>query len=108
MKKSSNLSMAMHVQNQNKNFRFSTGIKLSSWTCSVYMYTEYFLIEIALFIFALEAVTHYIFTRNETFLLVVKEDLIMLILWRAAICMGLCSTFVKFNGTIRFPDISHL
>ena len=48
------------------------------------MYTEYFLIEIALFIFALEAVTHYIFTRNETFLLVVKEDLIMSILWRAA------------------------
>ena len=72
------------------------------------MYTEYLLIEMALFIFALEAVTHYIFTRNETFLLVVKEDLIMSILWRAAICMGLCSTFVKFNGTILFPDLSHI
>ena len=65
-----------------------------------YIYAEYLLFQILLVIFVLETVVHYIFIKRVSFLLVVKEDLIMTILWRGATTVGLGSTFVKFHGKI--------
>ena len=93
-------------------FRFSTGIQINTGICKAYIYAEYLLFQILLVIFVLETVVHYIFIKRVTFLLIVKEDLIMAILWRGAIAVGLCSTFVKFCGKISdilsgvYPDFS--
>ena len=81
-------------------FRFSTGIQINTGICKAYIYAEYLLFQILLVIFVLETVVHYIFIKRVSFLLVVKEDLIMAILWRGATTVGLASTFVKFHGKI--------
>ena len=81
---------------------------MSSWFCSLYIYTEYFLFQTLLVIFVFEKLVHFCFIRNVTFLLVSKEDLIMAILWIVSIGIGLLSTFVKFYGLIKLPMTYHM
>ena len=81
---------------------------MSSWFCSLYIYTEYFLFQTLLVIFVFEKLIHFCFIRNVTFLLVSKEDLIMAILWIVSIGIGLLSTSVKFYGLIKLPMTYHM
>ena len=78
--------------------RFVTGIQMHPRFCKAYVYAEYMLFETWFSIVALQGVVHYIFIRSETYLLVVKEDLIMRVVWLSALCVAAGTTFVKFNG----------
>ena len=86
--------------------RFSTGIQLNSHFCTVYNYFEYFCVQVWLYFVVLESIVQYIFTKNVTFLLVVKEDLLMAILWFSVLGTAACSTFMKFNGRSTKANIS--
>ena len=86
--------------------RFSTGIRLNSHFCTVYIYFEYFCVQVWLYFVVLESIVQYIFTKNVTFLLVVKEDLVMAILWFSVLGTAACSTFMKFHGRSTKANIS--
>ena len=49
---------------------------------------------------AFQAVVQYIFIKSETYLLVVKENLIMRTVWVSALCCAAGTTFMKFHGNI--------
>ena len=72
--------------------------------CKVYIYVEYMLAQTWFIMVALQSVVHFIFIKSETFLLVVKEDLIMTTLWVSSLCCAAGTTFVKFNGNICYPS----
>ena len=68
--------------------------------CTVYIYAEYMFGQTWFIIVALQSVVHFIFIKSETYLLVVKEDLIMKAVWVSTLCCATGATLVKFNGKI--------
>ena len=46
----------------------------------------------------LESVVHYIFLKKETCLLVVKEDLIIKVLYMSVFGIAVSCTFIRFHG----------
>ena len=79
-------------------YRFTTGIQLNSQLCTAYIYVESCLGQMWLLFVQMEAVVHYIFLKNETFLLVVKEDLIVQVCYVVVFGIAVSCTFVKFYG----------
>ena len=63
------------------------------------------LVETWFSIIAVQAVVHYIFIKSETYLLVVKENLIMTTVWISSLGCAAGTTFVKFNGNFTFERI---
>ena len=58
-------------------------------------------------IIAFQAVVHYVFIKSETYLLVVKEDLIMNTVWISSLSCAAGTTFVKFNGNSVFERMKY-
>ena len=79
-------------------YRFTTGIQLNSHLCTAYIYVESCLGQMWLLFVQMEVVVHYIFLKNETFLLVVKEDLIVQVCYVVVFGIAVSCTFVKFYG----------
>ena len=79
-------------------YRFTTGIQLNSHLCTAYIYVESCLGQMWLLFVQMEAVVHYIFLKNETFLLVVKEDLIVQVCYMVVFGIAVSCAFVKFYG----------
>ena len=69
------------------------------------MFAEYMSVETWFSIIAFQAVVHYVFIKSETYLLVVKEDLIMTTVWISSLGCAAGTTFVKFNGNFVFEGI---
>ena len=66
------------------------------------MFAEYMSVETWFSIIAFQAVVHYVFIKSETYLLVVKEGLIMTTVRISAMGCAAGTTFVKFNGNSVF------
>ena len=58
-------------------------------------------------VFAIEAVFHYIFIRKYSYFLIIKEDLVFKVCWRAALGVTLMNSFVKFHRPQRMPMTYH-
>ena len=90
--------------------RFSTGMVLHSWICSLYSYYDYFIIETFLELITVEAFFHYLFIRKQKdeIFLVIKEDLLSSIIWTSVLVVGICSTSYKFYKRHRMPKAYYI
>ena len=71
---------------------------MNSHLCTAYIYVESCLGQMWLLFVQMEVVVHYIFLKNETFLLVVKEDLIVQVCYMVVFGIAVSCAFVKFYG----------
>ena len=78
---------------------------LSPWICYIYIYYDYFIVEIFLELITVEAIFHYLFIRkqNESIFLVIKEDLLSRIILQSVVVVGISNTSYKFFKLHRMP-----
>ena len=90
--------------------RFTSGMVLHSWICSIYSFYDYFIIETFLELITIEAFFHYLFIRKQKdeIFLVIKEDLLSRIILRTVLVVGIGNNFYKFYNRYRMPKAYYI